>query len=94
MHSQYDHEADALYITLTDAEVARTVELDPGTLVDVDRHGAPVGVEVLRPAREWPEDQLLKLGVDPTSLRLMLELRGGGRGQARFAYNTGRALVS
>jgi uncharacterized protein YuzE len=35
----YDLDADALYITLTDHEVIRTVQIDGGTLVDLDADG-------------------------------------------------------
>jgi uncharacterized protein YuzE len=94
MRSHYDQVADALYITLRDGEVARTLQLDPGTLVDVDQHGVPVGVEVLHPARDWPETQLLEAGVDRGSLELMLQLRGGGDTYRRFAHTHGPVLIA
>jgi hypothetical protein len=44
---------------------ARTVEIDNRTLADVDLRGWLVGVEVLRPDREWPLDDILsKFHVD------------------------------
>jgi uncharacterized protein YuzE len=56
----YDLQADALYITLKEqAEVARTIQVDPGTLVDLDSRGNLIGVEVIRPARPWPLDEIL-----------------------------------
>ena len=39
----YDLDADALYITVTEARVARTVEIDRGTLVDVTWPGGSWG---------------------------------------------------
>lgn len=58
---RYDKTADALYIEVIDgAIVARTEELEPGTLVDVDERGALVGIEVIRPARDWPADEILE----------------------------------
>ena len=54
----YDHTVDALYIALRDGAVARTVEVDSGTLVDVDEHGDLVGIEVLTPSRAWPIDEV------------------------------------
>jgi len=58
---RYDQTADALYITLREGvAIARTEQLDPGTLVDVDRVGGAVGVEVIRPARSWPLDDLVE----------------------------------
>jgi uncharacterized protein YuzE len=58
---RWDQEADALYITLAEAEVvSRTIEIDNGTLVDVDRFGHAVGIEVLNPARSWPFEAILE----------------------------------
>src|SRR4051794_19562911 len=60
MTFSYDQAADALEISIRDnVYVDRTVELDSGTLVDVDRHGDAIAVEVLRPARQWPLEELL-----------------------------------
>jgi Protein of unknown function (DUF2283) len=42
-----DPEADAAYVTLSAAKVARTEEVGEGILVDYDSEGRPVGVEVL-----------------------------------------------
>jgi uncharacterized protein YuzE len=54
MNISYDETADAVYISLSDSIVERTIEVDPGTLVDVDRSGGLVGIEVIRPAKAWP----------------------------------------
>jgi uncharacterized protein YuzE len=60
MKVKYGREDDALYITLNeDAEVSRTLRIDPGTLVDLDRFGNVRGIEVLRPGRQWPLEQIL-----------------------------------
>jgi uncharacterized protein YuzE len=57
---RYDQTADALYIELVEgAIVARTEELEAGTLADVDEAGALVGIEVIRPARDWPAEEIL-----------------------------------
>jgi uncharacterized protein YuzE len=56
----YDCEADALYIELADGSVARTEEIDPGTMVDVDATGRPLGIEVLHPARRWPLGEIIR----------------------------------
>lgn len=37
----------AAYIGLGDGGHTRVVEVDPGTLVDVDEQGRPVGVEII-----------------------------------------------
>ena len=57
---RYDRDADALYVTfLGDVAVARTDEVDEGTLVDVSDDGRVVGLEVLRPSRSWALDAVL-----------------------------------
>ncbi len=59
IRQSYDLDANALYITVTDHEVARTTEVDAGTLVDVDAAGFLVGIEVLSPQRCWPLEDIL-----------------------------------
>ena len=56
----YDNESDGLYVSLRDGvSIDRTEQIDPGTLIDVDRSGEIVGIEVLRPARAWPLDEVV-----------------------------------
>ena len=57
--SEYDADADALYLRLGTGRVARTDEVDPGTLVDLDLDGHILGIEVIHPARQWPLGQVL-----------------------------------
>jgi uncharacterized protein YuzE len=79
MKLTWDSEADALYLTLRGDEepISRTEELDAGTLVDVDRFGHVIGIEVLRPAREWPLEDILSryelTEEDRLSLKVMFE---------------------
>jgi uncharacterized protein YuzE len=56
----YDLDADALYVELADRQVARTVPVDSGTLVDLDADGEVVGIEVIQPQRTWPLREILK----------------------------------
>jgi uncharacterized protein YuzE len=78
MKVQYDQEADALYVTLGDGEIVdRTIRIDAGTLVDVDRRGRPMGIEIIHPARPWPlEDILERFQVRDEDRRLLEELQG------------------
>jgi uncharacterized protein YuzE len=55
----YDLDAGALYITLADGPAARTVQLDEGTLVDLDADGRLLGIEVIQPWRAWPLEDIL-----------------------------------
>jgi uncharacterized protein YuzE len=66
MTFEYDREADALEISLSGEIVARTVEIDPGTFVDLDAQGHLVAIEVIRPMRRWPLREILEsYDVDP-----------------------------
>jgi uncharacterized protein YuzE len=50
MRYTYDDEADALYVHLREenhASVARSVVVDEGRVMDLDRQGDPVGIEIL-----------------------------------------------
>lgn len=48
-YGDYDPEADALYIRLTPAAVARQIQVTPDIVADVGVDGRIVGVEVLYP---------------------------------------------
>lgn len=87
MKVAYDQQADVLYIELWSAEVARTIQIDRGTLVDLDQDGQLIGVELIRPARPWPIEAILdRFPTDPTSAR-MLHLLERAAGQAgTFGY--------
>jgi uncharacterized protein YuzE len=47
MKTQYDPEADALYVRFATAKVAESEEVSPGVVIDFDIEGRIVGVEVL-----------------------------------------------
>lgn len=79
MRTEHDMTANALYIALRDESVASTTELEPGTLIDVDAQGQPIGVEVINPARGgWLDIVLQRFGsqINADDRQLMLELFG------------------
>ena len=47
MRIRYDSDADAMYITLRDDEVDYTKEIDKNTILDFNKKGEVVGVEIL-----------------------------------------------
>lgn len=47
----YDPRADAIYIRLRQATVDESDEVSKGVVVDYDRKGKPVGIEVLDASR-------------------------------------------
>lgn len=80
MRFNYDQEADALMINIRDGFVVRSEEVDNGTLLDLDEHGALLAIEVLRPARRWPLAEILESyevsESDSQTLRALWEDRG------------------
>lgn len=67
----YDDNADSLYIDITDSPVARSRQFDEGTIVDLDESGEVVGIEILRPARDWPLGEIkasFRLGKEDTAI--------------------------
>lgn len=47
MNIKYDKEADAMYLKFSDAEVAESDEDKPGIIIDYDKDGKIVGIELL-----------------------------------------------
>ena len=47
MKLEFDPQADAVYLELTDAEVEESKEVQPGIILDYDVEGRIVGIEVL-----------------------------------------------
>jgi len=44
---EYDGDADAIYVKLRDGEISKTIEADPNFLLDLDRNGRLLGLEIL-----------------------------------------------
>ena len=47
MKIEYDPDADAMYITLKEEDVDCTKEIDPNTLMDLNKKGEVIGIELL-----------------------------------------------
>lgn len=47
MKMRYDPEADALYITLKSDKVDHTKEIDENTVIDFNKAGQIIGIEIL-----------------------------------------------
>jgi uncharacterized protein YuzE len=47
MKLEFDPQADAVYLELTDAEVEESREIQSGVILDYDAEGQVVGIEVL-----------------------------------------------
>jgi uncharacterized protein YuzE len=51
MKVKYDRQVDILYITLSAEEVAESDEYKPGVIIDYDKEGAIVGIEILNASK-------------------------------------------
>ena len=47
MKLEFDPQADAVYLELTNTEVEESKEIQPGIIMDYDAEGQIVGIEVL-----------------------------------------------
>lgn len=93
----YDRDADALYITLDEgANVVRSIVVDSGTIVDVDERGDGVGIEILRPARDWPLDEVARIArlSEEQLLSLKVMSREGGMGEFPYPSRQDAALAA
>ena len=61
MKTEYDPEANALYVKFSDDEIDRTEELRPGLNVDFDSRGHIVGIEMLNAKMILSESALKSL---------------------------------
>lgn len=61
MKTQYDPEANALYVKFSDDKIERTEELRPGIILDFDSRGHIVGIEMLDAKQKLSESALKSL---------------------------------
>lgn len=55
MKLEYDSQADAAYVQLSEAEVQDSEEVRPGVVVDYDAQDRVVGIEILHVRKERPD---------------------------------------
>ena len=61
MKISYDQDADAMYIRLRDGEINKTKEIDDNTILDYDKKGNVIGVELLFVKERMPSASLSKI---------------------------------
>jgi uncharacterized protein YuzE len=64
MKIEYDKEADALYLGLREAAVARSEEIEEGVVVDFDEENHIVGLEVLDVSRRLRPQELVNVSIE------------------------------
>jgi uncharacterized protein YuzE len=61
MRLKVDQQADALYLSLSDAPASRSEEVSPGIVVDYDDQDHVVGVEMLYLSKRAPGTEIHRL---------------------------------
>ena len=61
MKLKVDQQADALYLSLSDAPASRSEEVSPGIIVDYDEQDHVVGVEMLYLSKRAPDTEIHRL---------------------------------
>ena len=60
MRVRVDHQADAVYLNLTDREIVESEEVADGIVVDYDAEGRILGLEILDASRQTGVPSVLK----------------------------------
>ena len=61
MEITYDEQADALYIEFKRSAFAKNRKLDDLTIVDLDKQGKIIGMEILKASERLPADSLTQI---------------------------------
>ena len=73
MKVRYDPQGDVLYIEISPAKAAETMEIDDDVLIDYDENGNIVGIEIWR-AREVLLGEIMKrlkeLGIESGKIKV------------------------
>ena len=64
MRTTYDHEANALFVRLSEGAIVESEELRPGLIVDFDKDGRIVGFEMLDARMQLPADALATVAAE------------------------------
>ncbi|MDO8518112.1 MAG: DUF2283 domain-containing protein [bacterium] len=71
MSGTYDAEADAMYIRVKKGKVHKTHEVSPSVIVDVDKGGHILGIELLDVSSQIPQKsiiQSIRMGIPVASV--------------------------
>ena len=61
MEISYDKEADAMYIEFRDGKFAKNKKIDDFTIIDLDKDGNILGIELLEVSKRMPAESLSKV---------------------------------
>jgi uncharacterized protein YuzE len=63
MQISYDTEADAMYIKFCDGEFARNKEVEDGIILDIGKHDALLGIEILEASSRFRPQDLARVDI-------------------------------
>ena len=64
MKVEYDPDADAAYVKLSEAKIVESEEIKPGIILDYDEKDEVVGIEILSVSKRSPGVELSHLGIE------------------------------
>jgi uncharacterized protein YuzE len=64
MKIEYDKEVDALYIRLQEKYVNRTVEIEDGINIDLDKKGKLIGIEILDATERYSLSDIFNIATE------------------------------
>jgi uncharacterized protein YuzE len=64
MNVTYDSDADAMYIKLTSEKFSKNKIIDENTILDLDKNGNVIGIELLFVSKHLPKDFLSRVVVE------------------------------
>lgn len=63
MKIQYDKIADAIYLYLKKGKVSKTIKMEDRLIVDIDKNGKIIGLEILGISSQVPKKEISKFGM-------------------------------
>jgi uncharacterized protein YuzE len=64
MRITYDKNADAVYVYIRDDKVSRSDEITSDTIIDYDKDGKVIGIEILFASSRMPMKDLIAPGIE------------------------------
>ncbi len=64
MKIEYSKTADALYVYFRQVEVAKSREVEEGVVIDLDKQGHIVGIEILDASKRLTPSELVNVNIE------------------------------
>lgn len=64
MKITYDKEADAMYVKLTQEKFSKVKVVNRNTILNLDKHGNVIGIELLFVSKHLPKDFMANVSVE------------------------------